>query len=191
MENNYLEKYVIEQMRLQRHDFMNYLQVIYGYIQINKPAEAINYIKNINKYMITLSKIFNLECDALGMFFQEFLNKCSKLYIDIELDLIIEYISCEHFSKDIEKRKKIFDIATDTLLNEVNSMESDIKKLYIHITGLPENFNIIMSNTKKINDEDYYSYMVSLFQIESTKRKSEPYNFYKRNGTIALLLNFN
>ena len=178
-------------MRLQRHDFMNYLQVIYGYIQIDKPTEAINYIKNINKYMITLSKIFNLECDALGMFFQEFINKCSKFYIEIELDLRIEYISCEHFSKDIEKRKRLFDLVTDTILDEVDSMESDNKKLYMHINGLPEDFNIIISNTKNINDEDYYSYMVSIFQIENSKGKNEPYVFYKRDETIALLLNFN
>lgn len=191
LENNYLEKYVIEQMRLQRHDFMNYLQVIYGYIQINKPDEAINYIKNINKYMITLSKIFNLECDALGMFFQEFINKCSKFYVEIELDLRIEYISCEHFSKDIEKRKKSFDLVTDTILDEFNLMESDSKKLYIHITGLPEDFNIIMSNTKNIHDEDYYNYMVSIFQIERNKENNEPYMFYKKDGIIALLLNFN
>ncbi len=191
MENNYIEKYVIEQMRLQRHDFMNYLQVIYGYIQINKPAEAINYIKNINKYMIALSKIFNLECDTLGMFFQEFISKCNKFYIEIEIDLRIEYISCEHFSKDIEKRKILFDLVTDTILDKTSSMESNSKKLYIHITGVPEDFNIIMSSAEKINDEDYYSCMISMYQIERIKRENEPYMFYEKDGIIALLLNFN
>lgn len=186
---NYLEEYAIEQMRLQRHDFMNYLQVIYGYIQIKKPNEAIDYIKNINKYMITISKIYNLECDALGMFFQEFIDKCFKVYIEIELELKIEYISSEDFSKDIEKKKKLFDFITEKILNEISSMENHSKKLYINFSGLPEDFNLIISNSKKINNENYDFSMLSLFQgnrIEDDK----PYLFYKKDGTIASLLNF-
>jgi hypothetical protein len=186
-----MEKYLIEQMRLQRHDFMNYLQVIYGYIQIDKPAEAINYIKNINKYMTALSEVFNIECDALGIFFQEFINKCSKFNIEIELDLRIEYISCEHFSKDIDKKKNLFDFVTDKILEEMNSIENNTQKLYIYINESPEDFNLIISSTKKIVDEDYYSYMNSLFQSHRINDKEEHYVFYKRNSDIAILLNFN
>lgn len=191
MKDNYIEKYSLEQLRLQRHDFMNYLQVIYGYIQINKPNEAINYIKKINKYMIAISRIFNLECDVFGILFQEFINKCNKFNIEIELDLRIEYISCEHFSKDIEKKKNLFDITTDKIIDKINSIENDSRILYVHICGLPEDFNIIISNVKEINNENYYSSMASIFLAERNNKKNEPYIFYQKNESIALLLNLN
>ncbi|MDF2673645.1 MAG: hypothetical protein K0R09_1910 [Clostridiales bacterium] len=189
MENNFLEKYAIEQMRLQRHDFMNYLQVIYGYIQIKKPNEAIGYIKNINKHMITISKIYNLECDAFGMFFQEFIDKCSKAYMEIELEIKIQYISCELFSKDIEKKKKLFDFVTEKTLNEISSMESDSKNIYINLSGSPENFNLTISNSRKINNEDYDCSMLLLIQGNRVE-EDKPYLFYKKDRVIASLLNF-
>ncbi|WP_193353682.1 Spo0B domain-containing protein, partial [Clostridium tetani] len=36
---------VIDSLRTQRHDFMNEIQVLYGYMQINKYEEALNYLK--------------------------------------------------------------------------------------------------------------------------------------------------
>lgn len=187
---DYLEKYVIDQMRLQRHDFMNYLQVIYGYIQINKPQDAINYIKNINKYMMIIGKIFSLECDAFGILFQEFINKCSKFKIEIELDIRIEYISCEHFSKDIDKKKILFDAATDKLLDSIEALENCNQKLYIYFNGLPENFNIIISSVKILNTEDYFSSIISEAPCEGIEEKNKSYLLYKNDGVLALKLNF-
>ena len=33
-----------ELLRLQRHDFLNHLQVIHGYLQLNKPEKATDYL---------------------------------------------------------------------------------------------------------------------------------------------------
>lgn len=190
MENNYLEKYAIEQLRLQRHDFMNYLQVIYGYIQINKPQEAISYIKNINKYMTVIAKIFNLECDALGMLFQEFINKCMKLKIEIELYIGIEYISCEHFSKDIDRKKRIFEMATDKLLDKVSSIENYRQKLHIYFNGLPESFSILISNAEILDEEDYFDSVPSKFSYEDIEAMDESCVFLQSNGITTLKLIF-
>jgi sensor histidine kinase regulating citrate/malate metabolism len=118
MESEWKAQYAIEQMRMQRHDFMNYLQVIFGYIQINKPGDAAKYIIYINRNMNTLSRIFNLECDIYSLFMQEFILDCSKLGIETEFSTEIEYISCSKFSKDIEKKKNIIDRVFNELLDK-------------------------------------------------------------------------
>ena len=34
-------------IKLQRHDFLNHIQVIQGFLQLGKPDKALNYIENI------------------------------------------------------------------------------------------------------------------------------------------------
>lgn len=191
MEKDCFEKYAIEQMRLQRHDFMNYLQVIYGYIQINKPQEAVKYIKNINKYMLVIGRVFNLECDAFGIIFQEFVNKCIIRKIQIELDLRIEYISCENFSKDIDKKRRLFNAATDKLLEMIDFLEGFNQKLYIYFDGLPESLDIIISSAEISNCENYFSNSSSESPWGKLEEENEAIIFCKKDGIAALKLNFN
>ncbi len=191
MERDYFNKYIIEQMRLQRHDFMNYLQVIYGYIQINKPHEAISYIKNLNKYMAAASRVFNLECDEFAVIFGEFANKCLAHGIELQLDIGIEYISCENFSKDINRKKNYFCMATDKLLDMTDSLEGFSQVLYIYIQGLPEDFNIIISCEEISYWGDCFTSADSEHCHKDYGREKEAFMLCKRDGNIAIKLNFN
>lgn len=187
---DFFDKYVIEQMRLQRHDFMNYLQVIYGYIQLNKPQEAISYINNINKYMTAASRIFNLECDEFAVIFQEFVNKCFAHRIQLELNIGIEYISCENFSKDIDRKRNLFCKAGDKLLEITDSLQGFNQMLYIYIQGKPEDFNIIISSEKIKDEADYFIFSDSEAHYEYFGDKKEALILCKRDGNIAIKLNF-
>lgn len=191
VEGDYFDKYVIEQMRLQRHDFMNYLQVIYGYIQINKPQEAINYIKSINKYMAAASRVYSLECDEFAVIFQEFVNKCFIHKIELELDIGIEYITCDNFSKDIDRKRNFFCKVTDKLLDIIDSLEGFNQILYIYIQGMPEDFNIIMSSEEITSWSDYFTSPDSETLYDDFAEDSETLMFYKKDGNIAIKLNFN
>ena len=55
MDNN-----CIELLRKERHEFMNNLQIIYGYLQINKNDKALEYIKKVSKNNSILSELYNL-----------------------------------------------------------------------------------------------------------------------------------
>jgi sensor histidine kinase regulating citrate/malate metabolism len=152
MDSDWREKYAIEQIRAQRHDFMNYLQVIYGYIQINKTADAAKYIMQINKNMTALSKIFNFECDIFALFLQEFIFECSKIGLETEFNSEVEYISCSKFSKDIEKKKNILDSAFNKFLEEMKKSDKESRVIYLNIIGDPENFKVVIRNSKGLGD---------------------------------------
>ncbi|GAB4263752.1 sensor histidine kinase [Thermincola ferriacetica] len=52
---------IIEILRLYRHDFLNHLQVITGFIQLNRPDNALNYINEVVDALKKQSLISNME----------------------------------------------------------------------------------------------------------------------------------
>jgi len=88
-------------MRMQRHDFMNYLQVVYGYIQVNRPKEAVEYIKRVNNQMTMLSRIYNINCSILSVLLNDFVFQCTKYYIETEFHTELKSIDEDVFTKDI------------------------------------------------------------------------------------------
>lgn len=57
----------VAQMRQQRHDFMNDLQVVYGYLQLQKPEHAVQYIEKINHRMQLLSSFHSIPSNELSL----------------------------------------------------------------------------------------------------------------------------
>jgi hypothetical protein len=51
---------LIHFLRIQQHDFMNHMQVIHGYLQLNKPQRAMEYIEDIITQKQNLSAIYKL-----------------------------------------------------------------------------------------------------------------------------------
>lgn len=58
MEN--LVSKLLEANRHLRHDYLNHLQVIWGYIQLNKKEQAVDYIQCITRYIQGLSELNNI-----------------------------------------------------------------------------------------------------------------------------------
>jgi sensor histidine kinase regulating citrate/malate metabolism len=63
-----IESEVIKHIREQRHDFMNHIQVVWGYLQLKKPDEAIRYIARINEEFNVLGSLFKISCPQLSLF---------------------------------------------------------------------------------------------------------------------------
>ncbi|MBW7460237.1 Spo0B domain-containing protein [Paenibacillus sepulcri] len=72
-----------------RHDWMNDLQVLYGYIRMQKAEKAVQCVEQIRERMMTESKIAKLGVPSLVTFLQSFrtLTNAVELDIDIEGDL--------------------------------------------------------------------------------------------------------
>ena len=131
MENDKIINWCINQSRKQRHDFMNYLQVIYGYLQINKPNDALNYIRKINNKMVMLSQIYNLESNLIALIMQDIIGVIERCGLDWYIKNIISYISDEQITKNINK---YFDIL-EKLKNELlNILKSEFKKQELYLT---------------------------------------------------------
>jgi hypothetical protein len=177
--------YSAEQMRIQRHDFMNYLQVIFGYIQINKPQEAIRYIKNINLKMSTLSIIFNLGSPEFGMLLQEFIANCSKNGIEIEFYTELEYISSGIFSKNIDEKRNMLNYVINILSDEYMKPTGDTFKLFMNLYEDADEIIIIIGESQEIIDliniKQYPGESNTFYK--STKEDSR-ITLYKKNNTL-------
>ncbi len=182
MSKDFLQEYTVEQMRLQRHEFMNYLQVIYGYIQINRPQEAVNYIKGINKKMTVLSQLFNLECSSFALLLQDLIIQCNKFGIDVEFNTEVEYISYEIFSKNIAEKSKLFITIKDIIVSEMKNKDN---KIYIDLTEENNRIRILFSN----NDELYlkgYDISNPTLITEDSKLGHE-INYYKNSDDFIII----
>ncbi|QBD85469.1 hypothetical protein EQG73_09865 [Clostridium tetani] len=80
---------VIDSLRTQRHDFMNEIQVLYGYMQINKYEEALNYLKKISEENENISQLYSLGDKFLAYILENNIKNINKygILLDIELEI--------------------------------------------------------------------------------------------------------
>ena len=58
------------EMRAQRHDFMNHIQVVYSLIEMNEPGEAMTYMDNLYGDMQRVSRMMRTACPAVNALIQ-------------------------------------------------------------------------------------------------------------------------
>lgn len=84
-------KDLIDLLRSNRHDFANHLQVIMGFIQLNKSSCAIDYIKEVNGQLASQTIISNLKNQGIAALLLkkqgEAENLGVKLFLEVENDL--------------------------------------------------------------------------------------------------------
>lgn len=82
-----LEK-LLEVIQVQRHDFLNHLQVISGFLQLNRFEQAQVYIKEISREMAVSSKTSRIENPEVTAALLTGLNEASKyqIMIDVAVD---------------------------------------------------------------------------------------------------------
>ncbi|MEG6523223.1 sensor histidine kinase [Desulfotomaculum sp. 1211_IL3151] len=88
---NELAQNTIHLLRCHRHDFLNHLQVILGYIQLNKTNKAEEYIKNINQEVSDIRVISQIQIPEVAVLLymkkDEAYRSNIKLVFDFETDL--------------------------------------------------------------------------------------------------------
>ena len=58
------------EMRAQRHDFMNHIQVVYSLIEMNEPGEAMTYMDKLYGDMQRVSRMMRTACPAVNALIQ-------------------------------------------------------------------------------------------------------------------------
>lgn len=137
---------VIDNLRNQRHDFMNEIQVLYGYIQMNKHEEALRYLKKISEENANISYIYNLGDKFLGYILEKNIKSIKKY--GILLDIESEMSSFNHIYFEDEFYKKI-----DLVNNIFNELKSHSKKIYIYLFEDELGKSLLISNNEEVKDE--------------------------------------
>ncbi|MGB9804005.1 MAG: Spo0B domain-containing protein, partial [Desulfofundulus sp.] len=87
-------KSLLEFVRLQRHDFLNHLQVISGLIQMNKGEKAREYIVEVAREMERLGKIIHLQVPEATTAFLAALAGASNLQVELDYHIECNLADC-------------------------------------------------------------------------------------------------
>ncbi len=88
-----LEK-LLEVIHVQRHDFLNHLQVISGLMQLNKVERAREYIGQVGKEMEQTSKTARVKIPEVTAALLIGLNEAAKYQIKVELSVNSNFADC-------------------------------------------------------------------------------------------------
>ena len=75
------------QMRKQRHDFLNHLQVVYSLIEMKEYKEANDYIERVYGSIASVGKVLRTANPAINALLQVKLGVCEKAGIQVKLDI--------------------------------------------------------------------------------------------------------
>ncbi|MFX3634896.1 MAG: Spo0B domain-containing protein [Candidatus Pristimantibacillus sp.] len=103
-----------------RHDWMNDLQVIYGYIRMNKPDKAVEYVDKIRERMIAESQIAKLGVPSLVSYIQSFrtLTNSLQLHVKIAQDINLNELPIDSLN------------VAETLMQIINTYRFAVKTGY-------------------------------------------------------------
>lgn len=133
-------------IRKQRHDFMNELQVVYGYIQVEKHEEAKKYIQKVVDSNSKISEIYSLNDICLGILMEK--NLKILMNQDIEVDLFIELDTFEDkFEKYYHKKM----VLVNNIFNEIAYNKYKFVHIYIFENELGK--SILISSNESVVDE--------------------------------------
>lgn len=79
------------EMRAQRHDFMNHLQVVYSLIEMNEPGEAMDYMDRIYGDMQRVSRMLRTACPAVNALIQAKLVEASERGAELKLSIAAKW----------------------------------------------------------------------------------------------------
>lgn len=85
---------LLEVIQVQRHDFLNHLQVVSGLLQLNKPERVHEYIKQVCAEMGTLSVISRIQVPELQAVLYIAINEASKYQLEVKLDINSKVVDC-------------------------------------------------------------------------------------------------
>ncbi|MBO8136754.1 MAG: Spo0B domain-containing protein [Desulfotomaculum sp.] len=140
---------LLDVIRVQRHDFLNHLQVISGLIQLNKSDKAKDYIDRISSEMKKLSAITKLEIYELKAVLLVAANETAKHQIEFVYDINSRM---ENFLLPGELVAAPLEKCIETALKELSKPELEDRCLQVSINEFDNNiwfkvsFNTLLTN---------------------------------------------
>lgn len=141
-----LENY-ISLLRKQRHDFMNELQVIYGYLQMMRPQGALEYIDRLSKENETISEIYRLQDNGFSLCLENNIKRLWANEIKVEVDIEITDFKNKIFQNEYDKKSDL----VNTIFMEIEDTSQNFVYIYIFEDELGESL-LITSNEAMLGE---------------------------------------
>ncbi len=125
---------MLELLSVQRHDFLNHLQIISGLLQLKKETEAREYIRTAASAIISLSKVVHLEVPEVAAVLLIAHNRAANYQIKIKIDVQANLSGCVVPG---DKIAALLDEILNNIINNLASLEIANREILISITGIP------------------------------------------------------
>jgi hypothetical protein len=76
----------IDTLKHHRHDWMNEIQILYGYLKLNKPDKAIEVVERIKRHMANDSRMSRLGTSKLITYLLSFRTTCNTMKLEVEIE---------------------------------------------------------------------------------------------------------
>ncbi|WP_256756756.1 Spo0B domain-containing protein [Cohnella sp. WQ 127256] len=86
-----------------RHDWMNELQILYGYLRLNKPDKAVAVVDRIRERMEQESRISQIGIPELAAFLLSFRTVCDTLRLEVEIQDGLYLDRLSYAAEDLSK----------------------------------------------------------------------------------------
>lgn len=139
---------VVRYLREQRHDFMNHIQVIWGFLQLGRADKSVKYIKDMNRKLDVLGKALRLNNPIVSLFFYEKILDANECGMDVDIEM--EEIDINrYFADEIKVRISVLKQAIDEII-KISSNRSSGKEIYIDLFEEEEILHIEISNNRDL-----------------------------------------
>jgi len=137
----------ISLLRKQRHDFMNDLQVIYGYLQMKRPQGALEYIDKLSRENQIISEIYKLQDNGFSLCIENNIKKLWANEVKVEIDIEISNFRNKIFENGYNKKSDL----VNTIFMELEDTNLNFVYIYIFEDELGESL-LITNNEVMIGE---------------------------------------
>lgn len=173
-----MEGSIVQYMREQRHDFMNHIQVIWGYLQLNKPGEAAKYITEVNTKLNVYGLVFKLESPTLSLFLYNHIKKAHRYGINVDFELEVDHIDSK---LEIDFNNSLNDVGV--IFNWVAEKTANSQEKILYIDIFEESGVLFMVFTNNSYD-DYMGLMECSGGNMGTHAKNVIESLYEKNVQV-------
>lgn len=130
---------VLRILRHQRHGYLNYLQVIYGYLQLKKPDQALRYIKEVIKEIEGEGSLFSLAWPELVLqcFWWSIIASQERISLSWEVATDLSELGAE-VGEVLEVLNFVWDRVMELLLN----VDADKRSLGVEFREIPGRYAV-------------------------------------------------
>lgn len=124
---------MLELLSIQRHDFLNHLQIISGLLQLKKEPEAREYIRTAATAIKSLSKVVHLEVPEVAAVLLLAHNRAENRQVNIKFDVQSNLSGC---TVPGERIAAVVDEIINNLLAGLTAPEVTNREILISINGI-------------------------------------------------------
>lgn len=144
-------KDIIGYLREQRHDFMNHIQVIWGYLQINKSEQAVSYIKEVNRKNESLGRVLKLGNSKAALFFYDLIKKAHIMGFNVDFEVESEDLD-GYFTSDSSMKFEVIDEVFHGILKKTECRENH-NEIFLDLFAEDDILYIQLSNTSNFDSD--------------------------------------